>query len=181
MPGLRADAEGLKKDYRIREIIQNKMRIVWWCVAILTEVVIICFCYLNGDITQQSTDTILSNFIIIATAILVVIWAVFPIQKEMLKRTDDKIQPDMFKQLGSFEKILNEYDVLFKMFRSIDVAGSCATLTLLLSIIALFLNGVKNPSSVLIGFLIYGALFCIMLSIAEMSELELHLLRTIRQ
>jgi len=152
------------------------------------EIFIIYFCHLGGDLTQQGIDSICSNFIIIATAILVVTMGLYPIGKEMLKRffgeiqqgIDGKLPIDIRKPDVLYE-FLDEGDHLVKIFPSISVASFCAICTIFCSIVALFLNGVKNTDIIPTEFFVFLALFCLLISIAEISELGWHLGRTVKR
>jgi hypothetical protein len=164
------------------------MRKIWWAAIVLWEIVIIFLCHQGGDLTQQGIDSICSNFIIIATAILVVTMALYPIGKEMLKRfsseiqqgIDGKLQIDILKP-DVLYKFLDESDHLVKILPSISVASVCAVCTIFFSIAALFFNGIKDTHIIATEILVFLALFCFLVSISEISELGWHLAVTFRR
>jgi hypothetical protein len=181
------NAAGLKKIKYDRNDL-NTMRKIWWVATILWEILIIYLCHQGGDLTPQAIDSICSNFIIIATAILVVTMALYPIGKEMLKRffgeiqqgIEGKLPVDILKPDVLYE-FLDESDHLVKIFPSISVANFCAICTIFCSIAALFMNGIKNTDIIPTEFFVFLALFCFLVSIAEISELLWHLGRTVKR
>jgi len=150
------------------------MKPIWWIALGLTNFMLILVSILGGGFTAQGIQTILQCYFVVSTAILVVAFAVIPIQREMFLILHKKFEEVTPKNERSIEAVLDQHDLTMATYHTIDDVLFLSVLTLIMSICALWFSNLN--SSFMGNFvivLIYLITICITISIAELSNLAL--------
>jgi hypothetical protein len=150
------------------------MRRSWWISVFAINFILIVATIVGGGLTKRGIQSIIANYIIISTAIVVVIFAVIPIQREMFLLIHKKFQEKITENPNLVDEIFNLHDLAFTTYHSIDISLGCAILTIFCCIFALYLNNLTLGTwKYAVICITYAATIFITISIAELSDLTL--------
>jgi len=150
------------------------MKGIWWIALAFTNSILILGSIIGKGFTEQGIQAILQGYFVLSTAILVIAFAVIPIQREMFLILHKKFEEVRVKNEGSVEAVFNQHDLTMATYHTIDRVLFFSILTLFLSIYALWFSNLNSDfmgNSVIV--LIYITTIWITISIAELADLAL--------